>query len=114
MGDPADTFGLFVSAVEGHPVMRFGSSVLIGADRDPDNPRKLIYRTSDIIAIPHAEALRYGREYNRLIEDGALVARSAADWSKAQIDAQAQQGKPAEAPAPRVKAKDDGSTESSR
>jgi hypothetical protein len=91
MGDPADAFGLFVSAVEGHPVSRFGApggSVLIGADRDPDNPRKIIYRPDAVIAIPHHEALRYGREYNRLITDGALVARTADDWRGQQIAAQ--------------------------
>jgi hypothetical protein len=108
MGDPADTYGLFVSSVEGQPVHRFGTKVLIGADADPAEPRKIRYRTGDIVAIPHAEALRFAREYGRLIEEGALVSRSADDWRK-------QQTQPVEGgERPRVKAKDDGTTESGR
>jgi hypothetical protein len=110
MGDPADTFGLFVSSVEGQPVHRFGSKVLIGADADPENPKKIRYRTGDIIAIPHAEALRHAREYGRLISDGALIERTADEW-------RSQQTQPVEGgERPRVKAKatNDGTTESGR
>lgn len=109
MGDPADTFGLFLSSVEGQPVHRFGTNfgtkVLIGADADPENPKKIRYRTDDVIAIPHAEALRYAREYGRLIADGALVERSADDWAFQQTT---------RAVGPGVKAKDDGTSEGSR
>lgn len=80
----ADAFGLFVSSVEGHPVTRFGTKVLIGAYRDAENPRKIRYRTKDIIAIPRDEADRYAREYARLIEDQELVAHTADEWSQHQ------------------------------
>lgn len=71
--------GLFVSSVEGRPVHRFssGGQVLIGADRDPANPRKIIYRTDEVVEIPDAEAARYAREYARAIADGDLVAHEA-------------------------------------
>jgi hypothetical protein len=97
MGDPADAFGLFVSSVEGHPVTRFGSSVLLGADRDPDNPKKILYRTDAVIAIPQHEAVRYAREYNRLISEGALVERTADDWRGQQTAAQTDPQAPAKA-----------------
>jgi hypothetical protein len=87
MGDfnaSAETFGLFVSSVEGQPCTRFGSSVLIGADRDPKAPNKLIYRTDEIIAIPRAEAEKYAREYARLIAEKSLVEHTAAEWTKQQ------------------------------
>lgn len=93
-----DAFGLFVSCVEGQPVARFGSKVLIGADRDPENPRKIRYRTKEIVAIPVAEASRYCREYARAIEDESLKARTAAEWSE-------QQRKLEEVGAPREKLK---------
>lgn len=80
----ADAFGLFVSSVEGHPVTRFGTKVLLGAYRDADNPRKVRYRTKEIIAIPRDEAERYAREYGRLIEDEELVAHTADEWTEQQ------------------------------
>jgi len=80
----ADAFGLFVSSVEGQPVMRFGTKVLIGADRDADEPRKIRYRTKEIVAIPKDEAHRFAREYGRLITDGSLVEHKADEWSRQQ------------------------------
>jgi hypothetical protein len=80
----ASAFGLFVSSVEGKPVMRFGSKVLIGAERDPDQPRKIRYNTKAIVAIPVDEAHRYGREYARLIADEELVAHTADEWTRQQ------------------------------
>jgi hypothetical protein len=83
----ADAYGLFVSSVQGRPVNRLGaigSSVLIGASRDPDNSKKLKYRTEEIVAIPRAEVDRYAREYARLVADGDLVVRSAGEWSDQQ------------------------------
>jgi len=70
--------GLRVSAVEGRPVARFGTPVFIGAERDPENPRKLVYRTGDVVTIPREEAERYRREYIRHITEGDLVLASAA------------------------------------
>ena len=80
----ADAFGLFVSCVEGKPVTRFGTKVLIGADRDPTQPRKIRYRPKEIIAIPTDEAHRYGRDYGRLIADGELVEHTADEWLQQQ------------------------------
>jgi len=75
-------FALFVSSVEGRPVTRYGTKTLIGADRDPSNPRKINYRTKDIVPLPTDEAERYSREYARHIEDGDLVAHTAAEWEQ--------------------------------
>lgn len=78
-------FGLFVSAVEGQPVHRFGSpSILIGADRDPQDPRKLRYRPDEVVGIPRVEAQRYAREYARAISDGALRERTAEEFNSQQ------------------------------
>jgi hypothetical protein len=89
--DPAD---LHVSCVDGLPVTRYGSRVLIGADRTLDG---VTYRPEQIVKIPAAEAARYRREYARQIADGALVVRRAEEWeaqsaahSKAEADAEAQ------------------------
>ena len=79
-----DVFGLFVSSVEGSPCTRFGTKTLIGAERDPDNAKKIRYRTKEIVAIPRAEADRYAREYARLISDEALVVHTADEWSEQQ------------------------------
>jgi hypothetical protein len=78
----AEAFGLFVSSVEGRPVTRFGTKVLIGADRDPKQPNKIQYRTKDIVAIPVAEADRFAREYGRLVADGDLTAHTAEQWQQ--------------------------------
>lgn len=83
-GGAAAAFGLFVSSVEGRPVTRFGTKVLIGADRDSAEPRKIRYRPKEIVAIPHDEAHRYGREYARLIADGDLVEHKADEWTRQQ------------------------------
>lgn len=83
MGE-ADVFGLFVSSVEGHPVSRFGSKVLIGADRDPVLRNKIRYTPKLIVGIPTAEAIKYAREYSRAIADGSLSARKESDWYEQQ------------------------------
>lgn len=69
----AETGAVFVRAIEGRPVTRYGTPVVIGADRDPANPNKLIYRTGDVVMIPSDEAQRYRREYVRHIVDGDLA-----------------------------------------
>lgn len=84
MGDRAEAFGLFVSCVEGQPVTRFGSKVLIGADRDPANRRKVRYNPKQIVAVPNEEAQRYAREYARAIADGSLTQHTAGEWLEQQ------------------------------
>jgi hypothetical protein len=71
---------LFVSSVDGQPCHRFGGGVLIGAERDPAEPKKLRYNSAEVVRIPAAEARRFGREYERLISDGALTRRTREDF----------------------------------
>jgi hypothetical protein len=71
---------LFVSSVEGQPCHRYGGGVLIGAERDPAEPKKLRYNTAEVVRIPATEARRFGREYGRLISDGALTVRTREDF----------------------------------
>jgi hypothetical protein len=100
----ADVFGLFVSSVQGQPVSRFGTAgagsggVLIGATRNPAEPRKIIYDPAVVVGIPHAEALKYAREYQRAVSDGSLTLRTAAAWTE-------QQNQSREVGAPREKLK---------
>ncbi len=114
----ADAFGLFVSAVEGKPVHRFGApNVLIGADRDPEEPRKIRYDTNAVVAIPKAEAQRYSREYLRLIAEGALVERSAEDFERQSVSESTEVGAPREPLEPRAPAEErvsDGTTDGGR
>jgi len=69
----AKSDAVYVRAVEGRPVTRYGTPVYIGAEREPERQNKLIYRTSDVVMIPRDEAVRYRREYVRHIVDGDLV-----------------------------------------
>jgi predicted amidophosphoribosyltransferase len=85
--EPAD---LYVSCVEGQPVARFGSRVMIGADRTVEG---ITYRPEEIVKIPAGEWRRYRREYTRQLNDGALRKRTATEWdtqSKRHADAQEQ------------------------
>ncbi|MFZ5896814.1 MAG: hypothetical protein ACOY0T_37505 [Myxococcota bacterium] len=70
---------------EAGPVTRFGipnrigGSVFIGAARDPDNPKGVIY-SDEIVAIPGREFRQFAREYTRAIRDGALKQVKREDW----------------------------------
>jgi len=68
--------GLYVSAVAGHHVTRYGTTTLIGATVDLDHPGNLRFDPDFVAAIPLAEYLAYKREYDRLIADGALKKRT--------------------------------------
>ena len=98
MSDPAEPFGLFLSCIEGQPVARFGTKVLLGAERDRSNPKSITYRPKVIIPIPKLEARKYGREYRRAIENGSVTQHTAAEWRE-------QQRKIREVGAPREKLK---------
>ena len=58
-------------------VSRYGTgtrergNVFIGAVRDLEDPRKLVW-SDEPVAIPFAEWRKYRREYMRAVEDGAL------------------------------------------
>lgn len=81
MADPAAPFGLFVSSVEGNPVARYGTKVLIGAQRSGS---KVTYQPKIIIPIPVAEFRRYHREYTRAIANGSLKQHDAKAWKSQQ------------------------------
>lgn len=80
MREDGEAFGLFVSCVPGHPVTRHGTKILIGADRDPVERRKIRYREKEIIGITRGEALKYAREYRRSIADGSLREHTREQW----------------------------------
>lgn len=98
MTDPAADFGLFVSSVDGCPVARFGTKVLIGAMRLGSS---ITYNTKAIIPIPKAEARRYGREYARAIDNGSLRKRSAKAWREQQAKIQTKKRASAKLAAPK-------------
>ena len=97
LAEVEETFGLFVSPVEGHLVARFGTGTTIGAKREilpaPETSDRATLnwlrrgagrRTVDpstIVALTHQEARRYRREYTRAIKrDGALRERTAREY----------------------------------
>jgi hypothetical protein len=69
----AKTGAIRVSSVEGRPITRYGTPIFIGAVRDPENGKKLVYTTSEVVTIPRDEAERFRREYVRHIIEGDLV-----------------------------------------
>ena len=84
-------FGLYVSAVRGHLVTRFGTDrrgiqSFIGAYRAPGNPTEIVWDEETIIPLGEAEVARYRREYERLIAGGALKKRTAAEY-QTQVEA---------------------------
>jgi len=82
---PADTFALFVRAVEGHIVRRFGTSHTIGYTFDPptkDGPGGHRWDTETIHALTDREVLAYRGEYDHEIRDGGLVACTREAWEK--------------------------------
>lgn len=81
-------FGLFVRAVEGHLVTRYGAGINIGATKNADGTYS--WDTKTVHAITHSEAQRFAREYGRAIDDGALVKVDAEDFAKADDEAVAQ------------------------
>jgi hypothetical protein len=90
--DLAAHFALFVSAVTGQPVTRFGTRTLVGAERRLNEPTIIDYDPSRVVAISQPEYARYRREYERAIRDGSLTRRSVEDWQA--------QNAPAPAPSP--------------
>jgi hypothetical protein len=67
---------LYVSSVPGRLVFRFGTSVLIGATRSPENPKQVSWDADKVVRIPAAEARQYAREYAGAFERGDLQKRS--------------------------------------
>jgi hypothetical protein len=71
---------LYVSAVEGHHVTRFGTSTLIGCAIDLSHPGNIRWDEQAVVAIPFAEYMAFKQEYDRLVADGALVKKSATEY----------------------------------
>jgi hypothetical protein len=71
---------LYVSAVKGHLVTRFGTGLLIGATRDQADPSKVTWDEGEIAKIGPDEQAAYRREYARALRDGALKARTKAEY----------------------------------
>lgn len=90
---------LFVSSVEGSPVQRYGTSLLIGAARNRVDPAQVVFDTAAIVRIPGTEHARYLREYGRAIANGSLRRRTVEEWRAQQLDSQTGAGTPP-APAP--------------
>jgi hypothetical protein len=67
---------LYVSAVEGHHVTRYGSTTLIGCEIDLGHPGNIRWNEEAIVAIPWGEYLTYKQEYDRLLADKALIEKS--------------------------------------
>lgn len=70
-------FGLYLSSIEGKPVTRFGTKVLIGAVRVGN---RVFYQPKVINPIPIAETKRYHREYRRAISAGSVVSHTREQW----------------------------------
>lgn len=86
---------LFVSAVDGRLVTRYGTDTVIGGRRLPYTPRTLPGGSinfwdrgcgtvrldkSKIVALSTGEAHRYRREYGRALRDGSLIERTRDEW----------------------------------
>lgn len=77
----------------GGVVSRFGTgggsraNTMIGARRDPRDPRRLIF-TDEVVAIPAAEYARFRREYDKAVRNQSLLPRTAEDY-RAYLDRQA-------------------------
>lgn len=87
--DDPDT--LFVSSnPDAGPVTRFGvpnqvgGSIFIGAERDPSNPKAIVYHPEIIIVIPGNERRRYAREYSKALRSESLVEHTRVDWQRQQ------------------------------
>lgn len=78
---PSSHFARFVSSVPGHLVTRYGSSEYVGARRDPKT-RELSWQPEAVVALTQHELDRFSREYDRALKDGALVARTAAEYDE--------------------------------
>jgi hypothetical protein len=75
---------LYCSAVAGHHVTRYGTRTLIGAEIDLQHPGNIRWDTNKIVVIPAAEYELHRLEYDRLLADGALKRRTAAEYKTAQ------------------------------
>lgn len=73
--------GLFVRAVQGKMVRRYGTTKSFGVTVEKGVPT---WDTQAIFFIPEAEALRYRKEYKRACAAGALVPATRQAWEAQQ------------------------------
>src|SRR5262245_49207601 len=91
MAETTVRFALYVSAVKGHLVTRFGTDgrsvqSFIGAQRVHGSPTDIVWDEETIVPLTDAEVARYRREYQRMIDGKALRKRTEAEY-KAQLAA---------------------------
>lgn len=85
------TFARFFRAVEGKVAPRYGTATAtspnlwIGARRGEGTT--IVWDTKTIHPITHREAQRFGREYDRLVRDKALIEVPQSEWEKQRKDA---------------------------
>jgi len=72
---------LYVSSVEGRHVQRYGSETMIGAVIDRSVDGLIKWDTDKVVAIPEPEYQTYRAEYDRLLKEGSLVRRTAAEFA---------------------------------
>lgn len=81
--DEPTTPRLYVSAVEGHLVPRYGTRAEIGAEIIPGpkgGKQTIRWNTGTVVALSQDELVKYKREYKRAIKAGALVERTVEDF----------------------------------
>ena len=69
----------YFSSVKNHVVPRYGSPRYIGVRRTNEG---WDWDTERIVPIPENESVRYGREYNRALREGALLKKTEQDYKK--------------------------------
>ena len=82
---------LYVSSVKGAAVTRYSTMVpgkraglLIGAERDSENPKRLTWDTELIVKIPAQEYAQFRKEYDKALHAKCLMKRSEQEYSAQQ------------------------------
>lgn len=91
----ADPFAMFVKAVEGHMVRRYGTKTNIGVLADGKG--SIVWDTETIHVFTTDEVRTYGTEYRRAVADGALVEVKREAWDAQRKSRKADAKKAAEA-----------------
>jgi hypothetical protein len=86
----------YFSCKKGHVVSRFGTKAFIGC-RVVQNQH--IWNEDEVVAIPVTDTIRYLKEYNRVLKDGAIIERTQEDydsWIKVQESKSRGEAEPAD------------------
>ena len=96
MSDTKDIVYRYFSSVEGHVVRRYGAyNQYIGVKLVPSGEKEVKsllgpsaegsfdwkWDTDKVVRISEKEFVRYGREYNRAVESGALIEKKERDFN---------------------------------